>query len=184
MSDHNPTPTPGALTRLYRRPWLWAVAILALTALCPCTVWYVRVRSESENVRRALETIYLAITAYANQSREEHFPPSSYFSSGYAIDPALLEPYWPEGGDKEGALKLLEKRGPGRLCYLGHAAFTWVMTVNPLAYAVSATRHALYGGRAPEALTLTASPWVDVGVVVIFALLALFAAVLVSQRKR
>jgi daunorubicin resistance ABC transporter membrane protein len=68
--------------------------------------------------------------------------------------------------------------------HLGHAAFTWVMTVNPLAYAVSATRHALYGGRAPEALTLTASPWIDVGVVVIFALLALLAAVLVSQRKR
>jgi daunorubicin resistance ABC transporter membrane protein len=68
--------------------------------------------------------------------------------------------------------------------HLGHAAFTWVMVFNPLAYAVSATRHALYGGQAPAALTLSAQPWWDVAVVAVFALVALLVAVVVSERRR
>lgn len=64
----------------------------------------------------------------------------------------------------------------------------WLETVlraNPLAWAVGATRQALHGGHAPEAVIFTAgSGWIDALGVVGFAAVAVGLAVVVIHRKR
>lgn len=65
-----------------------------------------------------------------------------------------------------------------------HKLFALLMAVNPLAYSLSATRHALYGGVAPVATTLWSTPWLDLLVVAGFAVAAVGLAVFVCERKR
>lgn len=62
--------------------------------------------------------------------------------------------------------------------------FSAIMSMNPLAYAVSAARHALYGGLAPAATTVWSSPLLDLSVVAVFAVLStVFAVTLCSRRS-
>lgn len=58
------------------------------------------------------------------------------------------------------------------------------MLANPLAYAVSALRHGLYGGQAPESVVLSTEPWLEVAVVGAFAVFALTLATVVCERRR
>ncbi|MBC7793345.1 MAG: ABC transporter permease [Clostridia bacterium] len=62
-------------------------------------------------------------------------------------------------------------------------AFSVVMRLNPLAYAVSGIRHALYGGAAPGMTTVSSSPLVDLLVVGTFMVLSVAAAVTVCSRR-
>jgi daunorubicin resistance ABC transporter membrane protein len=61
-------------------------------------------------------------------------------------------------------------------------AFAWVMGLNPVAYAVAAVRHALYGGLAPSATVLPVSPLEALGVVGAFAAVAVLLATLACRR--
>jgi ABC-2 type transport system permease protein len=64
-----------------------------------------------------------------------------------------------------------------------HPIFWWLMRANPIAYAVSTLRHALYNGAAPLELVLTSNAWLELGVVAGFAGVALAAAIAVCGRR-
>lgn len=66
----------------------------------------------------------------------------------------------------------------------GQDVFAVLMAVNPVAYAVSAFRHALYGGVAPHSTVLIQAPWLDVGIVAGFAVLCFAVAVWVCEYRR
>jgi daunorubicin resistance ABC transporter membrane protein len=66
----------------------------------------------------------------------------------------------------------------------GEGFYALVMRLNPVAYGVSAVRHALYGGLANPQMTLTQNPWFEVGVVVLFAAACLLMASVVCSRRR
>lgn len=57
----------------------------------------------------------------------------------------------------------------------------WLMRANPMAYAVAGVRRALYGGTAPGAVASSSA--VELGVVWLFALVALVVAVRVCSRR-
>ena len=59
-----------------------------------------------------------------------------------------------------------------------------VMRLNPVAYGVSAVRHALYGGLANPQMTVSQAPWLEVGVVGAFAVVCLLLASLVCTHRR
>ncbi len=65
-----------------------------------------------------------------------------------------------------------------------HGIYAVVMRLNPVAYGVSAVRHALYGGLAPAQMTISQMPWVEVAVVGIFAAACILLASLVCTRRR
>ena len=62
--------------------------------------------------------------------------------------------------------------------------FATIMRYNPLAYAVSAARHALYSGHAPASTTFSQSPLADLAVLTGFALVSFaFAIAFASKRS-
>jgi daunorubicin resistance ABC transporter membrane protein len=61
--------------------------------------------------------------------------------------------------------------------------FMTMMRLNPVAYAVTATRHAMYGGHAPAATVMDISAWASVGVLFAFTGVALSLA-FIAVRKR
>jgi ABC-type multidrug transport system permease subunit len=66
----------------------------------------------------------------------------------------------------------------------GEGFYAVVMRLNPIAYGVSAVRHALYGGLAPSQVTVTQLPWCEVVVVGAFAAVCLFLASRVCTGRR
>lgn len=66
----------------------------------------------------------------------------------------------------------------------GEGVYAAVMRFNPVAYGVSAIRHALYGGLAPESMTLSRVPWAEVAVVAVFAAVCILAAGQICTRRR
>jgi len=58
-----------------------------------------------------------------------------------------------------------------------------IMRFNPVAYGVSALRHALYGGLAPAELTVSRMPWFEIGIVGLFAVVCLLAASVICIRR-
>ncbi len=66
----------------------------------------------------------------------------------------------------------------------GKGVFATVMRFNPVAYGVSAVRHALYGGLAPAEMTVSQLPWFEVAVVGVFASVCLLLASIVCTRRR
>lgn len=56
--------------------------------------------------------------------------------------------------------------------------------LNPMSYAVSAARRALHGGIAPSGSVATSSAAVELGVLCVFALVGVCAAVLLCEKKR
>ena len=65
----------------------------------------------------------------------------------------------------------------------GPAAFAWGMAFNPVAYAVAAVRHALYGGQAPAGTVICASAPLALAVVLAFAACTLALATLACRRR-
>ncbi len=65
-----------------------------------------------------------------------------------------------------------------------HPLFGWVMTCNPLSYAVSAVRHALYGGAAPISTTLPVVAPVALVVVVGFSCVCMVLAMWTCRLRR
>lgn len=65
-----------------------------------------------------------------------------------------------------------------------HAGWALALQLNPVSYAVSVVRHALYGGAAPASVALTSSPWMEVGVLGAMALCAWLLAVTLTERRR
>ena len=59
-----------------------------------------------------------------------------------------------------------------------------VMRLNPVAYGVSAVRHALYGGLAAPEMTVTQRPWFEVAVVGTFAVICILLASTICTRRR
>jgi daunorubicin resistance ABC transporter membrane protein len=66
----------------------------------------------------------------------------------------------------------------------GEGFYAVVMRLNPVAYGVSAVRHALYGGLAQPQMTVTQVPWFEVGVVGGFAVVCVILASLVCTHRR
>ena len=62
--------------------------------------------------------------------------------------------------------------------------FSVAMAVNPVAYGVSAVRHAMYGGAAPLETVANTSPLAAMIVLVLFAAVSLSAAIGVCELKR
>ena len=58
-----------------------------------------------------------------------------------------------------------------------------IMRFNPVAYGVSALRHALYGGMAPVEMTVSQAPWFEIGVVGMFAAVCLLLASIICTRR-
>jgi len=66
----------------------------------------------------------------------------------------------------------------------GEGVYAAVMRLNPVAYGVSAVRHALYGGLASEQMTMSQAPWLEVALVGVFAVICIFLASIVCTRRR
>jgi ABC-type polysaccharide/polyol phosphate export permease len=64
-----------------------------------------------------------------------------------------------------------------------HPVFGTIMGLNPAAYAVSAVRHAIYGGLAPAEISLTGQPWAEVAVVAVLAGICQIVAAVVCHRR-
>ena len=62
--------------------------------------------------------------------------------------------------------------------------FVTLMELNPLSYAMSAIRHALYGGQAPDAIVLAVGPELSLGIVAGFAGICLVVAMLTCETKQ
>lgn len=62
-------------------------------------------------------------------------------------------------------------------------AFAVVMRLNPMAYAVSGIRHALYGGQAPMLTTQSTTALTDIAVMAAFLVVTMLAAIAVCSRK-
>lgn len=62
--------------------------------------------------------------------------------------------------------------------------FSALMLANPIAYAVSAIRHALYGGAAPSVAALTDSPGLELGLLTGLAALSWLASITLIHRRR
>lgn len=90
----------------------------------------------------------------------------------HAIQMTLLVPLWVVSG----AMFPPSTQAP--------TAFYWAMQCNPVAYAVSAVRHALYGGHAPAATVLAVAPMAALAIVATFAVVAVWGASVVCQRRR
>ena len=58
-----------------------------------------------------------------------------------------------------------------------------IMRFNPVAYGVSALRHALYGGLAPVEMTVSRVPWLEISVVGVFAGICLLLASIICTRR-
>lgn len=67
--------------------------------------------------------------------------------------------------------------------HANHPVFAILMYLNPAAYAVSATRHALYGGKAPVGTILSSMPGLEWLAVLGFAVLTMLASVVVCKRR-
>lgn len=65
-----------------------------------------------------------------------------------------------------------------------HPLFGWVMTCNPLSYAVTGVRHALYGGIAPTATTLPVAAPTALAIVAAFAVVAVTFAMWACRQRR
>lgn len=63
------------------------------------------------------------------------------------------------------------------------AAFGWVMHLNPIAYAVTAARHAFYGGVAPASTVLPVTAMTALWVTFFFAAISVALATWVCQRR-
>lgn len=61
--------------------------------------------------------------------------------------------------------------------------FAMIMRANPIAYAVSGARHALYGGQAPVSTTFSQSPALDLTVITVFALVSFVFAIAVASKR-
>jgi ABC-type multidrug transport system permease subunit len=72
----------------------------------------------------------------------------------------------------------------GAMFPAGEGFYALVMRFNPVAYGVSAVRHALYGGLAQPQMTVSQNPWFEVAVVVLFGAVCLLLASLVCARRR
>lgn len=88
----------------------------------------------------------------------------------HAIQMTLLVPLWvvsgamfPPGGQGEG--------------------FAWAMRLNPIAYAVTAARHAFYGGAAPASTVLPVTAYTALWITFLFAAASVALATWVCQRK-
>ena len=88
----------------------------------------------------------------------------------HAIQMTLLMPLWVVSG----AMFPLDPT---------HPVFAKVMAFNPVAYAVSATRHALYGGVAPAATVLPVDLPTSLALVGAFAALAFCLAAFICRRR-
>lgn len=66
----------------------------------------------------------------------------------------------------------------------GGGIYATVMRFNPVAYGVSAMRHALYGGLAPAQMTVSQMPWLEVSAVAGFAVVCILLASMVCTRRR
>ncbi len=58
-----------------------------------------------------------------------------------------------------------------------------VLSLNPIAYGVSATRHALYGAAAPSVTVVSGSPGLELGILAGFCVAALAGAIMVFRRR-
>ena len=88
----------------------------------------------------------------------------------HAIQMTFLVPLWVLSG----AMFPLDAQQP---------AFFWIMTCNPVAYAVSAVRHALYGGVAPAATVMPMPALQALLVVLGFAVASLLLATIACRRR-
>jgi ABC-2 type transport system permease protein len=88
----------------------------------------------------------------------------------HAIQMTLLVPLWMISG------AMFPVSGP--------PVFRWLAAVNPVSYAVAAARQAFYGGAPVAELVFSPSPLVNLGVVVAFAAVSVFAAASVCERVR
>ena len=64
-----------------------------------------------------------------------------------------------------------------------NGVYSAIMRFNPVAYGVSALRHALYNGLAPVKMTVTQTPWFEILIVGIFAGVCLLLASMVCSRR-
>ena len=62
--------------------------------------------------------------------------------------------------------------------------FVTLMEINPLSYAMTAIRHALYGGQAPEAVALAVAPELALGIVAATSGICLVVAMLVCEARK
>lgn len=90
----------------------------------------------------------------------------------HAIQMTLLVPLWVVSG----AMFPPTAQAP--------RAFLWAMQLNPIAYAVSCVRHALYGGHAPVATVMHVTPSVALAIVLGFAVMSIWGASVICQRRR
>jgi len=72
----------------------------------------------------------------------------------------------------------------GAMFPAGDELYALVMRLNPVAYGVSAVRHALYGGLAAPEMTVTQTPWFEVAVVGAFAVICILLASMICTRRR
>lgn len=63
------------------------------------------------------------------------------------------------------------------------AAFGWAMRLNPIAYAVTAARHAFYGGQAPASTVLPVTANVALWLTFLFACVSVALAALACRRR-
>jgi daunorubicin resistance ABC transporter membrane protein len=66
----------------------------------------------------------------------------------------------------------------------GDGVYAVVMRLNPVAYGVSAVRHALYGGLASPQMTVSQMPWFEVAVVGAFAAFCVLLASMICTHRR
>lgn len=90
----------------------------------------------------------------------------------HAIQMTLLVPLWVVSG----AMFPPTAQAP--------RAFAWAMQLNPIAYAVSCVRHALYGGHAPSSTVMSVTPALALSIVVSFAIVSVWGAAAICQRRR
>jgi len=72
----------------------------------------------------------------------------------------------------------------GAMFPAGEGVYAVVMRLNPVAYGVSAVRHALYGGLASPQMTVSQTPWFEVAVVGAFAVFCVLLASMVCTHRR
>jgi daunorubicin resistance ABC transporter membrane protein len=72
----------------------------------------------------------------------------------------------------------------GAMFPAGDGFYSVVMRFNPVAYGVSAVRHALYEGLANPKMTVTQTPWLEVAVVGAFAAVCVLLASMICTHRR
>jgi ABC-type polysaccharide/polyol phosphate export permease len=88
----------------------------------------------------------------------------------HAIQMTFLVPLWVVSGS------MFPPVGQGPI-------FSWAMRLNPIAYAVTAARHAFYGGHAPDSTVLPVSASVSLWATFLFACVSVALATWVCRRK-